>query len=596
MLIAIPVFRLSCKVGIDRGRAWSIVDEMLLWATAVRPRSIAQLAADANLPRQIVVASIARMMRFRLVELTIKDNSAKFQASVYGREIVESGRPLPFFPKRDLKRISFVIERATGGFFPSGQVRVKSEYALKQETDPDIRVLVVEGGGPPVSNEAMLAKLSQIAARGWEEQVAVVEGRTASLRQEFMVVRVVDGVPRNVPETASETLRAIIDDVASRPSGPTQIPIGYAGPAGEATPALARHRCQFDPTDLVIGGSRQLECLKEMMALAHSRAIIHSTFLDHFRFKELMPEIRAACARGVTFDLMWGAETLDEVETRNTAAAVDIARTIRADKDLAGRFRLHMTSTRSHSKLLLVDTDDGDWIAAVGSCNWLSSPFRSTEVTAVLRDPGVVADVAVILQRLVGRRGLADEIANEMGIVSRDLRRLPRRAGTAEITLVVGADHDVAMREVSGRAKERLVIGSNRLGSTARPGVVMQGEAAAQRAKVDVTLLYSIASGPLKNRHARKLAEEAAGNGVRLVKTRSIPLHGKFVAVDDDQLIVTSLNWASASSDPDLPEGDIGVSIRLPGIAKHAAEVLARIHPEIKEASADTQAPVQAAD
>src|SRR3546814_16390781 len=108
-------------------------------------------------------------MRCRLVELTVKDNSAKFQTSAYGREIVESGRPLPFFPKRELRRVNFVIERATGGFFPSGQVRVRSEFALKQETDPDIRVLVVQGG-PPVSNEAMLAKLSQLAARGWEER------------------------------------------------------------------------------------------------------------------------------------------------------------------------------------------------------------------------------------------------------------------------------------------------------------------------------------------------------------------------------------------------------------------------------------------
>ncbi|MBN8501626.1 MAG: hypothetical protein J0M19_10800, partial [Sphingomonadales bacterium] len=287
------------------------------------------------------------------------------------------------------------------------------------------------------------------------------------------------------------------------------------------------------------------------------------------------------CARGVVFDLMWGAETLDEVETRNTAAAVEIAKTIRADKDLVGKFRLHMTSTRSHAKLLLVDTDEGDWIAAVGSCNWLSSPFRSTEVTAVLRDPAVVADVALILQRLVGRRGLADDIANEMGIVSRDLRKLTSRPGPAEITLIVGSDHDSIMREISGRAGERLVIGSNRLGSTARPGVVMQGEAAVQRAKVDVTLLYSIPSGPLKNRHARKLAEEAAQNGVQLVKTKTIPLHGKFVAADDDEIVVTSLNWASAASDPDLPEGDVGVRIRLSGLAGHAVGALEGIYPEI---------------
>ena len=159
MLIAVPAFRLSCKVGIDRGRAWSVVDELLLWGAAVKPRSIAQLAAESNLERQLVVASIARMMRFRLIELTVRNNSATFQASAYGREVVESGRPLPFFPKRDLRRVSFGIELATGSVFPSGQARLRSEYALQQEPDQDIRVLVIEGGGPSMSNEANLARL-----------------------------------------------------------------------------------------------------------------------------------------------------------------------------------------------------------------------------------------------------------------------------------------------------------------------------------------------------------------------------------------------------------------------------------------------------
>ena len=55
-------------------------------------------------------------------------------------------------------------------------------------------------------------------------------------------------------------------------------------------------------------------------------------------------------------------------------------------------------------------------------------------------------------------------------------------------------------------------------------------EAAVERANIDVTLLYTRASGPLRNRHARMLAEEVADNGVRLIKASEIPLHGKFGA------------------------------------------------------------------
>ena len=407
MLIAIPVFRLSCNVGIDKGRAWSVIEELMLWALAQKARSIAQLSSESGLRRQLVVAALARLMRFRLVELSVEANGATFRASDYGREVVSSGRSLPFFPKRETKRVSFVIEKASGGFFPSGQVRLVSETALTQEADDDVRIIVVEGGGPSMSHEANLVRLSKIAAKGWEEQLAVVDGRTASLRSEYMLIRVVDGVPRNIPETASETLRRTIEAASEVPAGTTEVRVGYHGPTIEADAAPAEHQCAFCADDVVIGGQAQLVLLKKLIAGSHARVVIHSTFLDHRRFRELLDEIRAACVRGVSFDLLWGAETPEaEEDNRNGAAAVEIARIVREDRDIARRFRIHMRSTGSHAKLILADTAEGDWAAAVGSCNWLSSPFRAVELTAVLRDPHVVADVAVALQRMVGRRGL----------------------------------------------------------------------------------------------------------------------------------------------------------------------------------------------
>ncbi len=583
MLIAIPAFRLSCKVGIDKGRAWSALDELILWELAREPRSIGQLGTRANLPRQLIVASIARLMRFRLIELAIKSNRAAFQASAYGSDIVSSGRGLPFFPKRDLRRVSFVIEQATGAFFNTSQLRMRSASALKREPDQDIRTIVVEGGGPSMTVEANLARLSHLAARGWEEQVALVVGRTATLSPEFMVIRVVDNVPRNIPETASATLRAVIDEAVARPAGTTKVQVSYVGEKPEPDLAPQVHECQFDLQDLIIGGSTQRACLKAILSSAARRVIIHSTFLDHRRFKDLVPDIRAACIRGVSFDLLWGAESLDqdEEENRNSRSAVEIMKVVREDPDLARRFQVHMRSTWSHAKLLLADTLEDDWIAAVGSCNWLSSPFQATELSAVLRDPAVVADVASALQRLVGRRGLSDDIANEMGIVARELKARPQNGGPARISLLFGDRHDILMREVSGKAASRIDVGSNRLGSTARPGVVLQGEAAARRAPIDFRLLYTIPSGPLKNRHARKLAEEAAANGLRLIKTPTVPLHGKYIAWDDDDLALTSLNWASASTDPDNPQADIGVHIHQKGIASHTMKVIEAIHPEL---------------
>ena len=206
--------------------------------------------------------------------------------------MIVGGKPLPFFPKKEPKRVSFVIEQATGSFFPQSQVRIASKGALEADSDPDVRVMAVEGGGPSMSHEANLARLSHIAARGYEEQLANIDGRTSSLRSEFMVVRVIDGVIRNWPETASKTLRDLVERVAALPSGITTVPVNYGGPPTDEERPPTAHAITFRPEDLVIGGSAQRDLLFNLLATASSRMIVHSTFLDHRRFRELLPQVR----------------------------------------------------------------------------------------------------------------------------------------------------------------------------------------------------------------------------------------------------------------------------------------------------------------
>ncbi len=397
----------------------------------------------------------------------------------------------------------------------------------------------------------------------------------------------IDGNPRGLPERAGPALKKIIAETAALPAGTATVSVGYAGPREDIAEEMIARSCNFDAEDLVIGGSEQKGCFLALLQQAQRRVIIHSTFLDAKRFKGLEDHIGAACQRGVTFDLLWGAESDEETEVRNAKAAAEIARMVRNDPILNGRIRVHMRTTGSHAKLIMLDTNEG-WIGAVSSCNWLSSPFQSVELTAVLRDSHVVADLAVALQRMVGRRGLADSIATEMALTARDLRRSAIGTDTsAKIAIVVGVCHDHIIRHASGAAQQRFFVGSNRLGSTARPGAIMQGEVAAERPGLQATVLYSQSSGPLKNRHSRALEEEAASNGVRLMRTKKVPLHGKVMLWDDDNVVLTSLNWASASPDPDFPWADIGVHIEMPQLAKTAYGRLIQIFPHIETSNSE---------
>jgi phosphatidylserine/phosphatidylglycerophosphate/cardiolipin synthase-like enzyme len=94
-------------------------------------------------------------------------------------------------------------------------------------------------------------------------------------------------------------------------------------------------------------------------------------------------------------------------------------------------------------------------------------------------------------------------------------------------------------------------------------------------------VLYDRPSGPLRNRHAKEIEQEAASLGIRLLQTNKVPLHGKFVIWDDDDVIVTSLNWASASTDDEFPASEIGVHVRCPGLAARVMEQLEAIFPEL---------------
>jgi phosphatidylserine/phosphatidylglycerophosphate/cardiolipin synthase-like enzyme len=89
-------------------------------------------------------------------------------------------------------------------------------------------------------------------------------------------------------------------------------------------------------------------------------------------------------------------------------------------------------------------------------------------------------------------------------------------------------------------------------------------------------------SGPVTRGYAKQLERETLAQGVKLVKCRNA-VHGKFLAWDDDDLVITSLNWASASGSPDHPGGEIGIHVQSQGIADAALEAIATLVPEVNK-------------
>ena len=63
--IAVPVHYLRCKVWTDETRDWSVVHEVILLDLARTCLTLDALCEDTLLPRQVVIAALARLMRHK---------------------------------------------------------------------------------------------------------------------------------------------------------------------------------------------------------------------------------------------------------------------------------------------------------------------------------------------------------------------------------------------------------------------------------------------------------------------------------------------------------------------------------------------------
>jgi len=142
--VAIPVFRGKRRFHLDKGRPWSVVEQIILAAIVSKPRSVDELATDADLSRRIVFEILIRLMRAGWVELTQKPGGVTFNASLAGRAVVDRDE-LPNAPKRISRWMSFAIDKITGTLYRSRELPPFERHVLEQTRHP--RTARMDEGG-----------------------------------------------------------------------------------------------------------------------------------------------------------------------------------------------------------------------------------------------------------------------------------------------------------------------------------------------------------------------------------------------------------------------------------------------------------------
>ena len=564
--LALPLLVGTVTVHVAKGRRWSVVEHLLLDAVCRRPRSAEELSEAAGLPERMVVEAFINLMRAGWVELQTQQSRSVFVPTPGGLAVVGAGE-LPVVTRLAKRSVRYAVERVSGSvlryreldFVWAARFRTMSAF---REIEPSTDVF-----------EARQAEVVAAMLHDDEEYRGIVPNSTRQ-GEGFALLSVSGNRVKGLPARSSARLKAAIVDAAAKAPATG----GVAGPVRlepvlREVPRFPARRVTFSHDDVLIGGAQHSNALKAMISAARSAVVVHSTFVGTGQWKSVVADMQAAARdRGVRVDILWGKGDRADQENATRIACEAINAEMRAS-NLDRLVRAHAFSTGSHAKLIVADDGRGGWNATVGSCNWLSSGFTSTEASLRISDPLAVSDVMEALAQMAHRvtglnGGIAARLAGGAVNIRRAVQPSPSRRG--ELRLMLGSDHAEAMLTARDRARREITLGSHKLGRSAKTLALLPASAAAKDGIVSVRMIYDELAEGFLQEAAEALESEYAAKGVIIGRGSPATMHAKFLAWDDDQLLLTSQNMLSAN--PSDPFAEIGVMITAPDAARRFRE------------------------
>jgi len=103
------------------------------------------------------------------------------------------------------------------------------------------------------------------------------------------------------------------------------------------------------------------------------------------------------------------------------------------------------------------------------------------------------------------------------------------------------------------------------MGVSVVPGLLNPAEVAGRRLE-DVRVFYSRRSKDVKRGHINAHRKRLDGI-VEIIPVAEPQVHAKFLAWDEDHLVISSLNWGSQSGNEVQPLDEVGFYIEAPGVA-----------------------------
>lgn len=581
MTIYIAAWHYRARVVVQRTWGWSPIEELVLLYLDKTPGTMASVAADLDLPAQVVGATVSRLMQFGLVELRTSPRPM-LSTSMVGQQLIRSGRPLPERTADRELTVSLVYERIGQSVFRRRDVSLRSAADIGQFA----AVVRFTQDEPEENDETMATRVYRLMAGTLRpgEWLRGVRAVNSVLTRRYLEIDL-DNVRQGIfPTGASNSLVNALRATAATGILPAPPP-----PERTTPPPI---ETDFRAERFVVGTTEHVDKFVEVVDRAIKDVFVLSTFVAPQGDEKGRPHrdrvldaLARAIERGVRCHLFFG--TSDNV-AKSAHAMEEIRTRLSATRLVRGFLFVHRDTVRSHAKFLAADDGDNRAVVVFGSCNWLSSPFSAVEVSVELTDAGAASLGLDMLRAIVATLPDASRSVEAMGFMADELRRAfqggssrsasSARGQRARLKVVYAPGHERLLRRAAHEAEARFVCCTNRMGSTMVPALFAPTEIAGRRLD-DVRILYSRYSGPTKRRHVSEHRQRLHGV-VDIIPVREPQLHCKFLLWDDDHVVVSTLNWGSQTGREENPLDEIGLYLEGPQLA---TSLLAKIERYLSE-------------
>lgn len=583
--VKIPFGSGTHRFKIVKAKRWGAIDQLILQSLVQAPATSQKLAEMSCLPRQLVVEILISLMQVGWVEISNSANGFIFQPTLRGTA-VSTFEDLPV-DSEPLSRVrSFLVDPITEQCYRLERKRKKQPYQVYNYGRAEGLLAEHKGYTAEIKTSSTftpeLADIFNCVANddedvnGFEDDVV---RRSYSGTLKYAIASV---TPENdisgIPDISEELKLAIIAaanlqrekiEILGSQSDKSEVESSLYE-AQIAKKAFPTHKVKPQKIDLILGAKEHEQHIQTLIKCAHSRLVLHSTFISIDCIDDMLPSLLEAARRSVQVDIMWGqTEPEDPRKVEAFKLVVDKLEELQKMVDGEGfgtQFRFHRTPTQSHAKFIIIDKPSGEWAVTIGSCNWLSSRFNRFEASVQISDNFVSANALSIASHLaMGKQGLSNELSRELAVQSTILSKRESISDsddtetTVDVQLISAPEHHAFCKKASDEATCDIFICSHRVSYAGdRPVLTPFKAALRDDPTLSIRVAYGRSSGSMRTAEANALNKALSSLNFNVIKADDPQIHAKILTWDESSAVITSMNWLSASSAGDI-YGELGV-------------------------------------